>query len=1103
MKVSRGLLVVLVVFVGCMSGYAQQSREAFGKNRMQYRQFKWQYLTGENFDVYYYDGRMDIARQGLEYLESEFDRITDLIGYPPYFKTKVFLYSSLGDLRQSNVGLNQNTFRVGGETEFVKPYVEVAYTGTGQEFKEELLVKISSLMVNEMMYGGSLKDVFQNSLLLNLPDWFVDGAALYVANGWSAEMDDFVRELMRTRKSKNISRLTGHDAALAGQSVWNYIAEKYGKSSVSNILNYTRVIRNEEKSVMITLGISFKQLMADWRTYYTGMSEQVYQSYVTPADSLQFKASNNKTTEITTIKISPDGRYLAYAENDRGRYIVKVRSLETGREKVILSGGSKVIDQRVDYKIPIIAWADATTLGVVAIKQGKFLFWLYDLGTRTKLPRPLERFSNIRSLSFSGNGRLGILSGDFEGQSDLFLISTRRERVSRITNDVYDDIGPTFIPGTNRVVFSSNRVSDTLNVKDKTKVEQLSSNYNLFVYDLDTTKNVVARITNTLSKDFAPLAIDNSNFIYLSDQRGIVNLFKYNYSTGIYSQLTNYAAGIKHFDLVGYTLAVVANKNLQEHIYLNPNFSTSRQIFTPATRRKELQQVQIIRERRKREESTNMSIKDLLNSRLKQAKEAEIDTVIAPIDSLTIPVDSIKATQSTVNIKDLTEKKQQVNTDDYVFEDEAEPAPKAQESFLTRYMKAREKSKILGPFPYESKFSSNSLVTAFVVDPLRGFGISLETQMNDMLENYRFYGGLMTTLDLRNGDVYAEFQYLPAYIDFSARFDRKSVRRDFFDPSNQSQTERRLNTYQFVLNKFEVGASMPLNDRTRVMFRPFFEMARSSNYGQANYPLDPPSEDPILNYYSGFNAELVYDNSVYTGLNAIEGTRGKIGFVHHLGLNNSDLSFSKAFIDLRHYQKIYKEIVFAVRGYAGTFFGNSPKLYLLGGMDNWLFNETVETGSTSTGQRNPVGSEANPNNQDLLFAEYATNLRGFDYATLFGNNVLVLNAELRLPLIRALTNEPITSNFFRNMQLIGFYDIGTSWSGKPPFTDGTSVSYDVIVQNPFTARINNYLNPWLYSYGVGLRTVMLGYYMKFDLAWPVENFEVQDPRFLFTLGFDF
>jgi outer membrane protein assembly factor BamA len=139
----------------------------------------------------------------------------------------------------------------------------------------------------------------------------------------------------------------------------------------------------------------------------------------------------------------------------------------------------------------------------------------------------------------------------------------------------------------------------------------------------------------------------------------------------------------------------------------------------------------------------------------------------------------------------------------------------------------------------------------------------------------------------------------------------------------------------------------------------------------------------------------------------------------------------------------------------------------------------------------------------VLFAEFATNLRGFDYATLFGNSAMLFNAELRIPLVRALSNGPIASNFFRNLQFIGFYDIGTSWSGEPPFSSETSVSYNVIKNGPFTAHIKNYLNPWLYSYGVGVRTVVFSYYLKFDFAWPVENYEVGKPRGFLTLGFDF
>ena len=210
MSLRSGIFTTLALILLCFSQVrAQQSRENFGKNRIQYRQFDWVYLSGENFDVYYYDSRKAVAQEALEYLEGEFDRITDLIGYPPYFKTKVFLYNSLSDLRQSNVGLNHNVFNVGGETEFIKPYVEVAHLGTAQEFKDELLFQISDLMINEMMFGGNLKDMFQSSILMNLPDWFVDGASLYVARGWSMEMDDYLRQLMTARKARRATKLAG------------------------------------------------------------------------------------------------------------------------------------------------------------------------------------------------------------------------------------------------------------------------------------------------------------------------------------------------------------------------------------------------------------------------------------------------------------------------------------------------------------------------------------------------------------------------------------------------------------------------------------------------------------------------------------------------------------------------------------------------------------------------------------------------------------------------------------------------------------------------------------------------------------------------------
>jgi Tol biopolymer transport system component len=1117
-------LILLFSFVA----EAQQAREVFGRNRIQYKKFEWQYISSENFDVYYYDNRRAVATEAIQYLESEFDRITDLIGYPPYLKTKIFLFNSVTDKQQSNTGLSQTMFNSGGETEFIQPYVEIAHPGNVDEFKQELIYKMSQLMVNEMMFGGSLKDMFQNAVLLNLPEWFIEGASLYAAKGWSSEMDDFARQMVVSRKLNRALRLKGPEAALVGQSVWNYIVEKYGKSSVSNILNYTRVIRNEQKSILITLGIPFRQLIADWKQFYLTQQQRVNESYVSPPDT-RLTARHNKTTIYPTVKISPDGKKIAFAENDRGKFYIKVRSLESGRESTILSGGNKVIKQDVDFRIPLISWADANTLGVIGVKQGAYIFWLYDLNTKSKLPRELENFSNVRSFDFSGNGRLIVMSADFEGQNDLFLLSSRRDRTRRLTNDIYDDLDPTFIPNTNQIVFSSNRTNDTTNTQAK-GYKNLSANYNLFLYNLDSANNIANRLTNTVSKDVRPIARDEDNFYYLSDQRGITNLFKFTRSTGIYSQVTNFNSSIEEYDVNFYdrSLAVVLDKDLSTDIFLINNFNYDRSVFTPTTRRKEVQMARAITEKRKTDENAGMTIKELLNSRLRAKSDTiTIDTrkeekqqpppTIKEMLSDSVKTDLFQFEDETPETKPdtvtlPTEKpaekpaEKTIDTDDYVFEDEAVKSKQPGETFLTRYMKARETNKVMGPFPYEPKFNYNNLVTNLVIDPIRSYSLRIETQMNDMLENYRFYGGLQTAFDWKSGDVYGELQYLPQRVDFSARFDRKVIFWDQRDLTNTSSGAKYFQKYSW--QKIEVGASLPLSVRTRVTLKPFAGFTRYMDRGPNSVPSTPPEYLPTQQqFYAGTKAEFVYDNSISTGMNLIEGTRAKLTFTHYEGIANKNASFSNIAADVRHYQKIYKEIVLAVRGFAGSFFGRSAKLYALGGVDNW-FGQTRDSSTPGhinyEGIGNPFASVSGKYNQNLIFTEFATNLRGFDYSTLYGENVVLANVEFRVPLIRALAGGPITSNFFRNMQFIGFYDVGTSWrTGGPPFTDTGSVRQREVVGGPFSVQLNEYLNPWLYSYGVGMRSVMLGYYMKIDVAWPVENYHTSPPRWMVTLGHDF
>lgn len=1061
---SRSAIAVLLFgFLLSNLSFAQQSREKFGMNRVQYKDFEWQYYATENFDIYYYKGGKEYAKLATKYLEDEFDRITDIIGYSPYSKTKVFLYNSISDLHQSNIGLSENIFHVGGQTDFIKAQVEIAHPGTSISFKKELVLQISRLLINDMMFGGSLTDMFQNTYLLNLHEWFIEGAANYLATGWSMEMDDFVRDLVFSKRVKKITKLTGKDAGLVGQSIWNYIVEKYGRSNISNILNLTRIIRNEEKSIANTLGLPFKQLMAEWQMFYSEMATKTNQDYKTADNSTKIFSKNNRELRFNHVKISPDGNKLAFVENKNGKYYVRLYDRESKSIEKVISGGYQVINQVIDYDLPLISWLDDNTLGIINIVNGTNVLWLYDLTTKRKIPSILKKFDQIKSFDFSSNGRLAILSADVNGQNDLYLLSVRRNRVRRLTNDNYDDVSPYFIPNTNIIVFNSNRESDSL-IARSVEYEGISNNFNIYFFNLDTTKNILTKVTNTISEDTYAISGDANNIYYLSDQKGIMNLFSYSLQDSIYSQVSNYSFSIKSFD-INFThsnLTFVMQEDGKDYIYFIPDYQLEKSVFTRQSVRQEY----------------------LISKILSQKRQNRLESESKPINIIIDKTD-----------EDNKENDDIIDTDDYVFDKEVAAKTKTDtESFLSRYRRLQLKKSISGPYPYETRFSADNLVTSWVIDPLKGFGILVETQMNDLLENQRFYGGIMATTDIKSGDLFIEYQYLKGLVDYGFRFDREVL---FWETNGESLAGIQ---YRYTKNVFKLKASLPLDIKSRISIEPFYTNAQSTKVGSDSIRRGFPFPPKLTNNYLGIKAEYVYDNSIITGMNLIEGTRAKINLTHHQGVGNRNNSFTNISADIRHYQKFNREMIFAVRGFYGKFFGKDPQNYLLGGMDNWVLNGTNREGSG-----NPLSINKDLREPDLLFVEYVTSLRGFDYATLFGTTVILFNAEFRFPVIKYFYRGPVSSNFFRNLQFIGFYDIGSAWTKNSPFSKDPDISSVVIddKQSAFRAEINNFKNPWLQSYGVGMRTVMLGFYMKFDVAWPIEDYNTNPTRLHVTLGYDF
>ncbi|MCF6360354.1 MAG: translocation protein TolB [Cyclobacteriaceae bacterium] len=1054
---------------------AQQTREVFGKNRLQYIDFDWKYYSSVNFDVYYYGKGAKTARKATEHLEEEFERITDIVGYSPYFKAKIFIYNSITEMQQSNVGVNTSSHRVGGQTDFVKTYVEIANPGSTLGLKQELVLGLSELILTDMLFGGSLSDMWQNTYLMSLPDWFVKGAIAYLAKGWDVEMDDRIRDLMSSGSVNKLNKLGPKEGVFAGQSMWNFLVQKYGKNNVNQILNLVRVTRSEEKSISFTLGVPFKQIMLEWQEYYTNMSNQVSKSYNTP-DETKSLVSLKLEEHLSSISLSPDATLLAYAINENSKYQVFIKNIATGKVDKVISYGHRVTDQEVDHTIPLLDWQNDHTLGVVAYKKGGYYLWLYDTETDSKVASPLRNLEKVNAINFSGNGRLAVLSANRTGKTDIYLLSVRRNKIRRLTNDYFDDVNPTFIPNSNTIIFSSNRSNDTLKV-DEESFKKLSTNFNIFTFNLDTTKTVLSRLTNTISYDFAPKAKTESDFYYLSDQKGITNLFKYSLIDSLYLQVTAFSKNIRNYDVNfdNNVFVYVALNGQKEQVFLDPNFDFSYSSFTPLTPRQQIQQVNFLSAKRL-EAAKKRNSKPLVPQKEQPEKTLKKEEI-----------DSVKTeTKDKPDRKEETDDTGLIDTDNYVFDKEVVKKKKKTGSFLSNYKRISHSTKVKGPFEYKPIVSADNITTSWVIDPIRRFGVLLEAQMNDMLGNHKFLSGAMISTDFKSGDVYVEYQYLKNLVDYSARFDRSSW---FIDEGGELRQK-------YAKSKIEVAASLPFTAKTRLALKPSYTYTRFQDLNPALLASNVAIPENIGNSYVGITAEFVYDNSIVFGQNMIEGTRFKLSFQHNESLNDQSRSFANFNFDLRHYQKLYRSLVFASRVYYGSFFGKYKHSYLLGGMDNWLFQN-------APAQADPWLPRPSVENQSLYFLQYATSLRGYDYNTFNGSNVLMANFELRMPIASIFYAGPVSSSFVKNFQLVAFFDIGSSWTGISPFSEDNQISTVIIKDSNFEAQIQTFKNPWLMGYGIGMRSVIFGYFMKFDLAFPYEDNEVGDSKFYVTLGHDF
>lgn len=1125
----RPYLLLFFLMLAPFFADAQFERERFGKNRVQHKYIEWYHYSSNNFEVYYYGGGTNNARMAIDFLESEFDRLTQQIGYVAYTKPKIFIYNSPEELLQSNLNLNKEEYTIDGKSYFSRLIGEVAFEGTWEKFKKDLVYTTSKIIIDEMLYGSTIVDAFQSSLINSFPEWFIEGAAMYLAYGWSREMDDFVRHYLKENKSIKLHKLSSKEASLVGQSIWNFIVEKYGRRYVASILNLSRISRNEENSIANTIGLNYAAFREQWKQFYINNNQSVFSSFKDlNASNKIVETKPGRLGIINDIKFSPDAKNLAYVINNGGKFKVQVREISTGRERTIFVGGSRASDQPVNLTAPVIAWRDTLNLTIATFRRGVTTLRSRAIDGSFQDKIFLRNITQITSLDFNSTGKNIVLSALNAGRSDIYTLNTRGQG-RRITNDVFDNVYPVFL-NDSTVIYASNFIELPDSLLTRTPdVKRLPDYFNLFKVDLNDSLKV-EKLTNQNNITIKPRVLNSNNLLVLSDQSGIMNLYRMTLSNAISGQVSAFNKSIEAFDYSSRInrIAYSVRDGNRSQLYLE-SFSNIDQ-FTPSTPRVQVLQAKRLSERitqRKTEgEPTkpsvqeervefarptrtvaaqradivaNVRLEDLMMGRAIKLDTTAVDKTVQD----TIPV--AKQVTGSINVERLRfERKGGIDTDNYKFDSipslDAVQAPRetqaaARPNLLENFRRQGLQKRVTGPRKMEPMFLTSSLSTNWMVDPLRGFSLGLSGSMVDLLDNHSFKGGIVTALDLRSGsDVFFEYEYLKQRIDFRFRFDRKALQVSDNDITFQ----------RYTLEKVELGFSYPFNPHTRFTAAPFVARTQFFNLLSDSIAFGQNPDFNNLNVaYAGGRAEFVLDKTQQMGLYMQQGMKGKVGIVHYQGLNLGERSFSNFYLDFRNYQKIHKNIVLASRLYAGSFFGRNPQNYLVGGMNNWLFNQFYNPPANrpeASPVRNPNGVE----NSNILFSEFV-DLRGYRFDEIRGRNMLTFTSELRIPVFSYMSRGNITSNFIRNFQLVGFYDIGSAWNGAAPWERVNDRNTEIVTTpgSPFVITVNNFSNPWLQSYGGGLRTVLLNYYIKVDVARPVRNYQAEDLRFYITLGYNF
>lgn len=1140
-KFSRFLLAFIIISAIGQNSIAQVNSVTFGKNRLQYKKFKWQYYQSENFNVYFNEGGQELAKYVLQVAEKELPQIETATEYSLQRRANIILYNHYADMKQTNIGLETISFNTGGFTKLVNNKMVIYFDANHYNLRRQVRQGIADVITKNLLFGDDIGEIAGNQNLLDLPKWLTDGYVAYIGENWSTDLDDDLRSEVLSGNYSRFSSFAHNRPLLAGHAFWYFIEEKYKKENVTYLLYLMRTYKSVNKASVQVTKKKFKDLLVEFMEYSDDKyGNDVFRRKQYPKGSIVEGFDINKRLNYYRINANPNKKDNSYVLTRFKKGIVSVIYNDGYDDKTLLRYGIRTYEEEMNPNYPMMAWdPKGTRIAVLYAQEGRLKMFVYDLMHNYKSEKLdlTDKFDQVQDIKFMFNDRTFLVSAVKDGHTDIYTYNIDKDKVQKITNDVYDDLDASFVafPGKTGILFASNRP----NAYAKGGDTSIPSNqrYNVFMITDFGDKPELNQITQLTNLKYGnarfPMQYNNNHFTFVSDENGIGNRY-----AGFF---TSTKLGLDTLVLIGDDIlrnpsqslidsTLRANSKSQpDSVAVVSVTSDSAYTFPLSNYPSSIAETRIAGDNNQVTEVTRQSDEKIVYKLKIDENTLRRRNISAPPttyskklmrESERTKVDAAKAQNAGSEKAGQAPKKQEDNLFQNEFENtgdtakavsvgQPKPAETDDENVLT-------KAKVYPykPLKFSADFGSAGVNSTLLInryEPYMGgtgpIRLNSSTPLNglvqigasDLMEDIRINGAYKLGTNLKDNEWYVNFQNLKRRIDWGLSFYRNVQGVGFTDGTTNYPGKMKTNIYQGNI-------SYPFDEARSVRLT---SAIRSDRYVLSSIDWNSAQVESFKNLFSTNKLEYIYDNSQNVATNIWNGLRYKVYAEWNTQINkgqtaNKPYTYNVGF-DGRYYYPIFRNLIWAGRAAGDFSFGNQKICYFLGGVDGWLmFGPNIKLDKNGN-QRYRYFNETNKpaNDVEYMFQSLAVNMRGYVQNIASGNNYVVLNSEFRMPVWSTLFDRTVNNAFLNNLQIIQFTDFGTAWNGditniKRPVQSFTNTAGSVVVRKKAGG-----IGPFAGGYGFGVRSSLLGYFVKYDVSWPMSGIFKGRPQMYLALGLDF